>query len=56
LAITGLGWLAFMYPPLAGRLFMPYLMITRLVGEGSLTLWLLVFGVNAERWNEQSAL
>jgi hypothetical protein len=54
LAIAGLGWLTFLSPALGGRLFSPYLMITGLIGEGSLTLWLLVFGVNAQRWNEQA--
>jgi hypothetical protein len=54
LAITGLGWLTFLSPALADHLFFPYLMITGLIGEGSLTLWLLVFGVNAQRWREQS--
>lgn len=56
LAITGLGWLTYLWPALGNHLFFPYLMITGLVGEGSLTLWLLVFGVNARRWNEQSRL
>jgi hypothetical protein len=56
LAITGLGWLMYLSPVLGNRLFFPYLMITGLVGEGSLTLWLLAFGVNARRWNEQSRL
>lgn len=55
LAITGFGWLTFLSPALAERLFFPYLMIGGLIGEGSLTLWLLAFGVNAQRWNEQSA-
>jgi len=56
LAITGLGWLTFLSPALGERLFSPYLMIGGLAGEGSLTLWLLVFGVNARRWNEQSRI
>jgi hypothetical protein len=56
LAITGLGWLTYLWPPLGNHLFFPYLMIAGLVGEGSLTLWLLAFGVNARRWNEQSRL
>ena len=56
LAITGLGWLTYLSPALGNHLFFPYLMITGLVGEGSLTLWLLAFGVNARRWNEQSHL
>ncbi len=55
LAITGLGWLTFLSPALGDRLFVPYLMVTGLVGEGSLTLWLLVFGVNAQRWKEQAS-
>jgi hypothetical protein len=54
LAITGAGWLTFLSPPLGDRLFDPYLMIAGLAGEGALTLWLLVFGVNGERWNEQA--
>jgi hypothetical protein len=53
LAIAGLGWLTFLSPSLGEHLFVPYLMVTGLVGEGSLTLWLLVFGVDARRWNEQ---
>lgn len=56
LAITGLGWLTFLSPTLGTHLFVPYLMVTGLVGEGSLTLWLLVFGVNARRWSEQARI
>ena len=56
LAITGFGWLTYLSPALGNHLFFPYLMITGLIGEGSLTLWLLVFGVNARRWYEQSGL
>jgi hypothetical protein len=54
LAIAGLGWLTFLSPALGERLFSPYIMVTGLVGEGSLTLWLLAFGVNARRWKEQA--
>ncbi len=54
LAITGLGWLTYLSPALGARLFVPYLMVTGLVGEGALTLWLLAFGVDARRWNEQA--
>jgi len=37
LAITGLGWLTFLSPPLGNHLLFPYLMIAGLAGEGSLT-------------------
>jgi len=56
LTITGLGWLTFLSPSLGEHLFRPYLMIGGLAGEGGLTLWLLAFGVNGQRWNEQSRL
>jgi hypothetical protein len=53
LAMAGLGYLTFLWPPLGSRLFFPYLVIPGVVGEGSLTLWLLVMGVNAQRWEKQ---
>lgn len=52
LAIAGLGWLTFLSPPLV-RLLSPYILIPGLVGEGSLTLWLLIRGVNVAAWREQ---
>jgi Domain of unknown function (DUF4386) len=52
LAIAGLGYLTFLWPPLGSRLFFPYLVIPAVIGEGSLTLWLLVMGVNAQRWKK----
>jgi hypothetical protein len=54
MAFGGLGWLTFLSPPLARYLY-PYNLAPGLFGEGSLTLWLLVIGVNAQRWKEQAS-
>src|ERR1700687_3010909 len=53
--LGGLGWLSFLYLPLGYRLF-PYIAAFGLLGATSLMLWLLVFRVNAERWNEQAGV
>jgi len=52
--LGGLGWLTFLYLPLGYRLF-PYIAVLGLLGAASLLLWLLVFGVNEQRWKEQAA-
>src|SRR2546422_7395108 len=58
--LDGLGYLtfslaAFLSPSLAARIF-PYIpFVTAAIGEGALFLWLIVKGVNAERWQEQAA-
>jgi Domain of unknown function (DUF4386) len=49
----GLGWLTFFFTRLASRLS-PFNMIPGILGEGLLTLWLLVRGVNVEHWNQQA--
>jgi hypothetical protein len=54
MAIGGLGWLTFLSPPLASYLS-PYNMAPGILGEGALTLWLLVVGVNVQRWKEQGS-
>jgi Domain of unknown function (DUF4386) len=48
----GLGWLSFLYFPLGYRLF-PYVAALGLLGATALIVWLLMFGVNEQRWNEQ---
>lgn len=50
---AGLGWMTFLYPPLADDLF-PYIAVLGIAAEASLMLWLLVMGVNADRWHEQA--
>ena len=51
--LAGLGWVTALWPPLVPYLS-PYLMVFGL-GEGALIVWLLVKGVDSERWNEQAA-
>jgi len=46
MAIAGLGWLTFLSPPLA-RALSPWVYGPGLLGEGALTLWLLVKGVDS---------
>jgi hypothetical protein len=51
----GLGWLTFLNQPLGYRLF-PYVAALGLLGATALILWLLVVGVNEQRWKEQAKL
>jgi hypothetical protein len=55
MAFAGLGWLTFLSPSLANHLS-PYIFAPGMLGEGALTLWLLVKGVNAQRWQEQASV
>ena len=52
LALAGVGYSTYLWPPLANYLY-PYNLALG-VGEVLLGLWLLVFGVNVERWKEQA--
>jgi len=51
---AGLGWLTFLYPPLGYRLFL-YLAAFALLGSAAMIFWLIVFGVNEERWRQLAA-
>ena len=53
MAFAGLGWLTFVSPQLA-KFLIPYNLIPGLLGEGALTLWLLVVSLNEPRWKEQA--
>ncbi len=54
MALAGLGWLTFLSPPLANHLS-PYNLVLGFVAELALMLWLLVKGVNVQRWQEQAS-
>jgi hypothetical protein len=53
-AIAGLCWLTFLPPRLAHYLS-PYNLASVLLVEGLVMLWLLVMGVNGQRWKEQAS-
>jgi hypothetical protein len=53
MALAGLGWLTFLYPPLANSLS-PHVLVLGFLAELLLMLWLLVKGVNVQRWKEQA--
>jgi hypothetical protein len=53
MAIGGLGWVTYLFPPLAAHLS-PYNLAAGILGEGSVMLWLLVMGVSVQPRNEQA--
>lgn len=53
LALDGLGWMIFLWPPLASSIY-PAIAVVSGLAEASLILWLLIFGLNNERWYEQA--
>ena len=50
--VAGVSWLTFLLPPVAQSLA-PFNMLPGALGEVSLALWLILKGVNVQRWNEQ---
>ncbi len=54
MALAGLSYAVFLSPPLVQSL-QPYILIFPGVGQISLCLWLLVMGINAQRWKEQAS-
>jgi hypothetical protein len=54
MVFAGLGWLAFLSPPIALHLGL-VIEILGILAEASLMLWLLLRGVNLPRWREQAS-
>jgi hypothetical protein len=52
---AGIGWLAFLAPPVA-KYLSTYIEALGILAEASLMLWLVAKGVNVPRWKEQAAL
>ena len=55
LIVDGIGWMTYLVPPLATAIF-PAIAVVAGVAEFSLLLWMLIFGVDNERWYEQARL
>lgn len=54
IALAGVGWLTSLAPPLSSAL-LTYLELLGVLGEAPLMLWLLVMGVDSQRWTEKAA-
>jgi hypothetical protein len=54
MAFAGLGWASYLSLPLAHSLS-PYNLAMGILGQESVMLWLLVMGVNEQRWKEQAS-
>ena len=52
-AITGVGLLTFLSPTFGYRLF-PIVALVGLLASAAMITWLLVFGVNEQRWSERA--
>ena len=54
MALAGLGWLTFLWPPLGRQLFL-YVAAVGLFGSLATIGWFLVVGVDEERWRAQAS-
>jgi hypothetical protein len=58
MAIAGLAYMTYSFAdfvsPSLGASLSSYALMLGFLGEAALTVWLLIFGVNAERWREQA--
>jgi hypothetical protein len=54
LMVDGLGWMLYLWPPLATQLF-PLIALASGLAEIPMIVWLIAFGVNSERWRLQAA-
>jgi hypothetical protein len=54
MAFAGLAWLTFLSNPLVNYLS-PYNLASGVLGQALVMLWLLVMGVNVQRWEEQAS-
>jgi hypothetical protein len=55
MAFAGLGWLTYLSNLFVTHLS-PYNLVCGLLGDVSVFLWLLVMGVNVQRWREQASI
>ncbi|MFZ3264339.1 MAG: DUF4386 domain-containing protein [Terriglobales bacterium] len=53
MALSGLGWLTVLSPSFVHHVLL-YVELLGIIAEASLMVWLLVKGVNVERWKEQA--
>jgi Domain of unknown function (DUF4386) len=54
MTFSGLGWLTYLSTPIA-NLLSPYNLASGVLGEALVMLWLLVIGLNAQKWSELAA-
>ena len=52
--ICGIGWLTFIYPPLGSRVF-TFAAPVGLLGVVIMILWLLIRGVDEDKWRSKAA-
>lgn len=53
--LGGIGWLAFISPPFGERVF-SFIAVVAIIGVLANIAWLLVVGVDEQRWREQASL